>query len=301
MVRNALSLDYPVVESIRSILPICDEFVIAVGDGDDGTLEAIRAIGDPKLRVLETRWDPADFVHGRVNAVQTDIALDACAGDWCFYLQADEVVHEADLAMIRRSMESYHGDERVEGLLFDYLHFWGSYETYHRARNWYRREVRVIRGSIGIRSWKSAQGFRKDGRKLRVRPSGGRIFHYGWVRHPDLMKKKTIALDRLHHDEAWVSRRHPDRREPFRYGTLRHLARFNGTHPDVMKDRIAAKSWTPENGGAGGHEHNKLSTRCLTWIEDRVLRFRVGEYKNYVLLGSGGAGSRGETSRRSGS
>jgi hypothetical protein len=183
-------------------------------------------------------------------------------------------------------MERYLDDHRVEGLLFDYLHFWGSYETYQRARNWYRREVRVIRGGTGIRSWKSAQGFRLDGRKLRVRPSGGRIFHYGWVRHPRLMKKKTIALDRLHHDEEWVQRRHPDFEEPFRYGTLRHLARFQGTHPAVMRQRIASKDWRAEDWGEdrADHEHNRLSTRFLSWLEDRVLRFRIGEYKNYVVI-----------------
>ncbi|MBU1950083.1 MAG: hypothetical protein KJ927_15320, partial [Candidatus Eisenbacteria bacterium] len=96
MVRNALLLDYPIVEAICSILPLCDEFVIAVGKGEDGTLEAIRGIGDPKIRIIETEWDSAHFVHGKINAVQSNIALDACTGDWCFYIQADEVVHEAD-------------------------------------------------------------------------------------------------------------------------------------------------------------------------------------------------------------
>jgi glycosyltransferase involved in cell wall biosynthesis len=294
MVRNALLLDYPVVEAIRSILPICDEFVIAVGECDDETPEAIRAIGDPKVRVLESHWDPTDFVHGRINAVQTNVALDACSGDWCFYVQADEVVHEDDLPTIRGAMERYLDDPRVEGLLFDYLHFWGSYETYQKARNWYRREVRVIRGGIGIRSWKSAQGFRRDGQKLRVRPSGGRIFHYGWVRHPSLMKRKTIALDRLHHDEEWVEDRHPDPEEPFRYGPLRHLARYEGTHPTVMRERIARKDWQAEDWGGGNtqHEHNRLSTRLLTWFEDRILGFRLGEYKNYVMI-------RGRDARRS--
>ncbi|MBD3336926.1 MAG: glycosyltransferase [Candidatus Eisenbacteria bacterium] len=286
MVRNALLLDYPIVESIRSILPICDEFVIAIGKGDDGTPDAVRGIGDPKVRIIETEWDPSHFVHGKINAVQTNMALDACTGDWCFYLQADEVVHEEDLPIIQDAMKRNLDDARVEGLLFDYLHFWGSYETYQTARNWYRREVRVVRGGIGVRSWKSAQGFRIDGRKLRVRHSGGRIFHYGWVRHPHRMRRKTIALDRLHHEENWVRERHPDPEEPFRYGTLKHLARYRGTHPAVMRERIAAKDWKAEDWGADdpGHEHNRLGTRLLTWVENKILRTRLGEYRNYVLL-----------------
>ena len=208
-VRDALRLDYPIVEAITSILPICDEFFVAVGKSTDGTLEAIRAIGDEKIKVIETVWDPRYFVHGAINALQTNVALSHCTGDWCFYLQADEVVHEKYLPVIREAMARYLPHPQVEGLLFDYLHFWGSYETYQKAHGWYRHEVRVIRNGLGITSWKSAQGFRQKGEKLRVMHSGGTIYHYGWVRHPRLMKSKQKALDSLHHDAQWVSQHHP--------------------------------------------------------------------------------------------
>jgi hypothetical protein len=36
-IRNAVKNDYPVVEAITSILSICDEFVVALGNSDDGT------------------------------------------------------------------------------------------------------------------------------------------------------------------------------------------------------------------------------------------------------------------------
>jgi glycosyltransferase involved in cell wall biosynthesis len=285
--RNAVSLYYPIGEAIRSALPIVDEFVIAVGESDDDTVEVIRAIGDPKVRIIETSWDPKHFVHGAINAVQTNIALDACSGDWCLYLQADEVLHEADHAKILRTLERVHERPEVEGLLFDYLHFWGAYDRYQKARNWYRNEVRVVRNGIGVRSWKSAQGFRIDGRKLRVvRADGARIFHYGWVRPPRLMKRKSIALDSLHHDRDWVERRHPEPQRPFDYGPLDHLARFTGTHPAVMRERIANQDWTlPPPGPEGlAHEHNRLGTRVLGWIERNVLRTRLGEYRNYVRI-----------------
>jgi glycosyltransferase involved in cell wall biosynthesis len=286
MARNAISLDYPLVESIRSMLPLCDEVVIAVGRSEDDSLERVRAIGDSRIRIIETVWDPAHFVHGAVNAVQTNIALEACHGDWCVYLQADEVLHEDDLGALRAAMERDLRDERVEGLLFDYLHFWGGYETYQTAHHWYRHEVRAIRNGLGIRSWKSAQGFRRDGRKLRVRRSGARIFHYGWVRHPLRMKRKQIALDSVHHDEDWVRRRHPDAGTAFDYGDLRSLARFTGTHPAVMRDRIARKDWSAPARGEGRmkHKHEKLSSRILSFVENRVLHTRIGEYRNYVLI-----------------
>ena len=203
-VRDGVRLHYPICQAIRSLLPLVDEFVVAVGPSNDGTLDAIRSIGDPRVRFLESDWDPAHFVHGRINAVQTDIAMNACTGDWGFYLQADEVIHEADLPAIRAAMERWLGDDEVEGFLFDYLHFWGDFEHVQWTRNWYRNEVRIVRLGRGIRSWKSAQGFRREGRKLRVRHCGARVFHYGWVRPPEVMKRKQMALDRLHHDENWV-------------------------------------------------------------------------------------------------
>ncbi len=299
MVRNAVLLHYPVVESIRSILPLCDEFVIAVGRSEDDTLARIRSIGDPRIRIVETEWDPAHFVHGAINAVQTNLALDQCVGDWAFYLQADEVIHEDDLPRIRLALQRCQGRPQVEGLLFRFLHFWGDFDHYHGARNWYRHEVRVVRNCPGVRSWKSAQGFRRDGRKLRVVDSGARVFHYGWVRPPETMKRKQIALDRLHHPEAWVRRRHPQPDVPFDYGSLEHLRRYRSSHPSVMRDWIAAKTWSAADSRRPGtrHEHDRTSVRTLTWIEDHLLRRRLGEYRNYRLIDGGGSGSTGTTAQ----
>ncbi|TFG64099.1 MAG: hypothetical protein E4H28_05585 [Gemmatimonadales bacterium] len=143
----------------------------------------------------------------------------------------------------------------------------------------------MVRNGIGVRSWESAQGFRIDGRKLRVAPSGGRVFHYGWVRPPHAMKRKTIALATLHHGHEGAEERHPDADAPFDYGELIHLDRFNGSHPAVMKQRIRARDWTlPAPGPKGeSHEHNRRSTRFLGWVERNILRRRLGEYRNYEL------------------
>ncbi len=285
-VRDAVRLHYPIAEAIRSALPLVDEFVVAVGPSEDGTIAAIRAINDPRVRILETSWDPSHFVHGRINAVQTDLAMDACTGDWGLYLQADEVLHEDDLPKLKAAMTRWKDDPEVEGLLFDWLHFWADFEHVQWTRNWYRHEVRVVRMGQGIRSWKSAQGFRRDSEKLRVRSTGARVFHYGWVRPPDLMKRKQIALDRLHHPEEWVRRRHPEA-TAFRYGPSRHLRRFDGTHPAVMRDWITATA--PRVGAdddqAVRHEHNRLVTRVITSAQDRIFGRQVGVYRNYRLIG----------------
>jgi len=287
-VRDAVRLHYPICEAIRSALPLVDEFVIAVGPSQDGTLEAVRAIGDPRVRVLETSWDPSHFVHGKINATQTDIAMDACSGDWGIYLQADEVLHEDDLPIIRAAMTRWLADPAVEGLLLRYLHFWGEFDRLQWTRNWYRREVRVVRLGTGIRSWKSAQGFRREGDKLRVRETQARVFHYGWVRPPEVMKRKQIALDRLHHDEAWVRRRHPEADgHAFDYGRLEHLRHFRGTHPAVMREWIGRKDWRAEQFRRPGtrHEHDQIGTRLWTWIEDTILRTQLGVYRNYRKIG----------------
>jgi glycosyltransferase involved in cell wall biosynthesis len=126
--------------------------VIAAGDSTDGTTELLRSIGDPKIRIIETVWDQAQFVRGASNAAQTNIALAACRGDWALYLQADEVVHEDDLGPLAERLRAYRDDPRVDGLLFEYLHFYADYDHYQTSHSWYRREVRIVRNRRGIRS-----------------------------------------------------------------------------------------------------------------------------------------------------
>ena len=283
-VRNAVDLYYPVVESIRSALPICDEFVIAAGDSTDGTTELLRGIDDPKLRIIETVWDQSQFVKGASNAVQTNIALDACSGDWCFYLQADEVVHEEDLGPLVERLRAYRDDPRVDGLLFEYLHFYADYDHVQTGHSWYRREVRVVRGGRGIRSWKSAQGFRRaDGSKLRVVPAGARIFHYGWVRPPRRMNAKARALAEVHLGAEGARQYVPDVEQGYDFGQLHGRARFTDTHPAVMRERIAACDWRVEPT-ATQRKHDRLSQRALSFVENRVLGFRLAEHRNYVLI-----------------
>ncbi|MFQ5666301.1 MAG: glycosyltransferase family 2 protein [Candidatus Binatia bacterium] len=282
-VRNAIDLYYPVVESISSILPICDEFVVAAGDSTDGTTELLRTIRDPRLRIIDTVWDRNQFVRGATNAQQTNIALDACTGDWAFYLQADEVVHEDDLMPLVDRMRTCLDDRRVEGLLFDYLHFFADYEHYQTAHGWYRREVRVVRTGIGVRSWKSAQGFRRGGRKLRVVQSGGRVFHYGWVRPPRHMTRKAHAFNTIHAGPQRADKRYPDLDQEFDFGRLHGCARYAGTHPAVMRARIAAKDWAVRHGRSV-QRHDTLRNRALSFLENRILGFRLGEHRNYILL-----------------
>ncbi len=288
-VRDAVKLDYPIYESIMSILPIVDEYIVNLGDCSDNTREVIEGIGDSRIKVINTPWNPERFVRGATNADQTNIALDHCTGDWCFYLQADEVVHEKDHGLILDTLASCSSRPEVDGLLFSYNHFWGDYSRVHRSHCWYSHDIRVIRAGRGIRSWKSAQSFRmNDGQtKLRVVDCGACIYHYGWVRHPMVMRRKQKALDGLHHDGEWVKKRYSDGEVPWDYGPLDRIPLFKGTHPAVMKRRIETKDWRAEDYGDPAHpplhEHLRLSMRLHSALE-RLLGTKIGGYRNWKTL-----------------
>ena len=288
-VRNALTLDFPIVEAITSVLPICDEFVVAAGDSNDGTTDVIRRIGDQRIRLIETVWDPSYFIRGAIYAQQTNLALAECSGDWCFYLQADEVVHEADLPIIRRCMEANLRQEEVEGLLFRYLHFWGDYRHYHRAHCWYDKEIRVIRNGLGIQSWHDAQGFRRNSEKLRAVDSKTAVYHYGYVRHPMTMSKKQHIMDAVYRAAGRDTEHSPAEDIPFDYYPLDHLPIFKGTHPQVMQARIAQKNWDAADYRGSGHpkqhKHNRPSQRLLSFVENRILGGKkLWDNKNYIEL-----------------
>lgn len=162
IIRNAINYDFPVVESIKSVLPIVDEFVIALGNSDDKTDELISSIKSDKIKIIHTQWDSCRYnIKGMIYANQTDIALQACTGDWCIYLQADEVLHEDALPIIREACNKYIDDKNVDGFLLRYIHLYGDYEHYIDARHFgYPKEIRIVRRQPDIHSWRDAQSFR---------------------------------------------------------------------------------------------------------------------------------------------
>ena len=282
-VRDAIRLGYPVAESIASALPLVDELVVNVGVSQDGTIDLVRGLGDPRLVVLETRWDESQLERGQVLAHQTDLALARCSGEVCLYLQADEAIHEDDHPRIAASLRRLHDDPRLEGLLFDYVHFYGSFHTVGISRRWYRREVRAVRNGAGARSWRDAQGFRigagEGARKLRVAESGGRVFHYGWVRPPDAQLVKVAELERLYHGDRARERRLG---EGFRYDPGEKVRRFAGTHPAPMRGRVAREDWVFEPRPR--HLRRGHVREDLLDLFERATGIRIGEYRNYELV-----------------
>ncbi len=289
-----------------SILPIVDEFIVALGDCDpnDQTKEEILSIKSDKIRIIDTVWDLEKYPNGMENAHQTDIAKSECKGDWCFYLQADEVVHEKYLDGIASNCAEFRNDPDVEGFLFDYVHFWADYDHIQNSYGWYASEIRIVRNDPEIHSWKSAQSFRripdfdginyrvKDGtEKLKVVEVGASIYHYGWVRPPVLMQNKSKSLDTIHKGKPAADKEYIEKPGYFDYGPLGRLKRFGDTHPEVMKSFISEFNWS-EALNYGSKEKNparkrrkdeRLKYRILTWILKLVPWLPIGS-RNYRLL-----------------
>jgi glycosyltransferase involved in cell wall biosynthesis len=310
MGKNALKLYYPMRHSVESILPLVDEFVVVLGDSDadDRTRAEIEAIGSNKIRIIDTVWDIEKYPRGMEHAHQTDIAMSHCSGDWLFYLQSDEVVHERDLEIIKQRCEELLGHREVEGLLFRYRHFWGDYAHVQDGHCWYRKEIRIVRNLPDTHSWESAQSFRKipdfDGLnyrqqtgtfKLKVAEVDAEIFHYGWVRPPRVMQNKIKAFRTNHRGHASVAaqeaKHHFDRN--FDYGNLARYTTYSGTHPAVMKPWIEKFDWQDQLRFSGPvtsknplrAKHDRIKYRVISWIEKKLLGGRrLGEFKNYILL-----------------
>ncbi|MEQ8361288.1 MAG: glycosyltransferase family 2 protein [Cyclobacteriaceae bacterium] len=282
-VRNAVQLDYPVVEAITSILPLCDEFIVALGNSTDSTRELIQSINSPKIRIIDTVWDESLREGGQTFAIETNKAFESISpdADWAFYIQADEVVHEKYHDNIRQMMNKYKDDKRVEGLLFNYIHFYGSYDYLGDAYRWYRREVRIIKNDKSITSYKDAQGFRKKPNiKINAKLIDAYVYHYGWVRDPRKMQGKRRSFNHFYFDDEWIEK-NVGTAESFDYTEIDALRRFDGTHPNVMQPRIEAMNWQFDHDIS---RNNLKAKDRLKRIIEKWTGWRMGEFRNYKII-----------------
>jgi Glycosyl transferase family 2 len=286
-VKNAIKYGYPVVESITSILPVVDEMVVCLGNSEDDTNNLIASIQSDKIKIIHSVWDDSLRKGGKVLAVETDKAIAATAGDsdWLFYIQADEAVHEQYHITITNAMHKYKDDKRVEGLLFNYHHFYGSYKYIGDGRNWYSKEIRIIRNNKNIKSYRDAQGFRwNDGRKVNVKLIDAYIYHYGWVRNPLTMQAKAEGFSELWNGEGGRRRNEKTEKEQikFDYSAIDSVTLFTGTHPVVMKDLIAKEDWNFEIDIKKKNFKN-IKHRLLYFIWQNF-GWRPFEYSNYKKI-----------------
>lgn len=295
MVRNATKYYFPIRESILSILPIVDEFIVALGDCDHGdqTRNEIESIKSDKIKIFDRVWSEKDYKDGKIFALETNFALSQCSGDWCFYLQADEVIHENDLNSINEICQNNIDNQNVDGFLFKYHHFFGDYNHFLPYHGWYRREIRIVRNHKNIYSYKDAQSFRKnENEKLRVMPINARVYHYGWVRPPQLMQSKKKEQDSIHNGKSETEEAYSNAPIGFEFGALGKIPIFKGSHPQVMEKLISEIFWKNTLNYSSKckltrqkMKHEKLKYRIITFLENV---FNGGNdilgYKNWFLI-----------------
>jgi hypothetical protein len=291
--RNADKLYYPIQASIQSALPLVDEFIVALGDSDadDKTLAIIEGMNDARVKIFKRNWDASLFKNTKIFAHEADFGLSQCQGEWCLHLQADEVLHEDDWAVIKEACHKYAGDKRVDGMLFDFVHFWGDYNHVMRSHNFHPREIRLVRNHIGVSSYLDSISFRKaNNEKLNVVKLPVRIFHYGYVRPPKIMGAKSDTHNRIY--QGVEPARANDTGLVYDWGPIGGLEIFKGTHPAVMRAWMQQFNWgnslnynKPGVLGHWAHQHLRLKYRLLSWIENNL---NGGEqifgYKNYNLI-----------------
>ncbi len=279
IVRNAIKLDFPVEASIRSILPVCDEVVVNAGRSEDATLDLVRSIADPRIRILETEWDMSR--RNTVLGHETLRAMRACAHPWGIYIQADEVLHERGAEALAAAIQRYDGDPRVEGLLVRYLHFYGGFDTIATHRRWYRREVRAVRldPTLDILPYQGAQGFRvgPGHRKIRARLTDAEMFHYGWARPAQALREKRELGKTMY---PW---RTADERQPL-LAWVPGIQSFRGTHPAVAREWIAPRRLDPERVIAPRRFHWSFLRYYASGAIERVTGIRPFEFRNYTMV-----------------
>ena len=280
IVRNAIKLDFPVVPSIRSLLTVCDEVVVNVGKSEDQTLELVRSIGDPRIRIIETDWDMT--IKNKVLGDETLRAMRACTHAWGIYIQADEVLHERGAEVLAAAIRQHDADPRVEALLVKYLHFYGDLNTIAVNRRWYRREVRAVRldPTLDIRPYQGAQGFRvgPSDRRIRARLTDAEMFHYGWARPAQALRAKREVNKTLY---PWS--RESEARRPL-LPWFPGLRPFTGTHPASATEWVAERAHDPERVV----EPPRFRTEHLRFYASDVIEkltgARVFEFRNYTLV-----------------
>ena len=243
--RNAVKFDYPIVEAIRSALPVVDEFVVNVGQSNDGTVELIRSIGSEKVRIVESEWDDSMKKDGLLFSHETNIALARCSGDWALYLQADEVLHEQDYEPLVRNFRDQVSHPSVLGFTFRYLHFYGDYRScnpwfYHRAVRAIRNDGQVESCGDAVGFWlKADQGYLQSVHRERVRPSGATMYHYGWVKPSRvLLEKFRYQVARHHGDQPGKEQAALLAKDAYDFDEYAIMKTFFGTHPAVMTERV---------------------------------------------------------------
>ena len=294
-VRNGLNFDYPYLQAISSVLPIVNEFIVVVGDSVDETRNSILALNDEKIKIVDTIWDEKMRSGGLVFAQQANIGMDNVSkdADWLFHIQADEVIHEKDYAAITAAMHKNLDDKTVQGLLFNFINFFGDYYHYSPSRRYHQNEIRIIRNNPLIRSYRDSQGFRiyndpnnylqEKGEKLLVKKVDASIYHYSNARKSEGDYKKRVEFKKMWEPndekiEEWANQN----KDVYDYTTnVDYLKLYKGSHPALMSAKISQQDWTYNYDPS---INNMTAKEKLMKFLETVTGKQFFIYKNYKLI-----------------
>ena len=283
IIKDAIKNDYPIVEAITSILPLVDEMVVSIGQSDDGTEDLIKSINSKKIKIFYSQWDLSLRKGGVVLAEETNKALMHVSNDtdWVFYIQGDEVLHEKYHENILTAAKKYLNNPKVLGLLFDFVHFYATYNYVGDSRRWYNKEVRIIRHNKNIQAYKDAQGFRLSNKKIEVKQIDACINHYGWVKSPTQMIAKQKNVSQFWNEDTDEWRNYLEIEDLYNFNDFDSLVKFTGTHPVVMEKRVKAQQWTLDIDIS--KKKFTLKEKLLYWFEKKT-GVRLFDFKNYKKI-----------------
>ncbi len=294
-IRNGLHFEYPFLQSIKSLLPLVDEFIVVVGDSFDGTRGAVMELNDKKIKIIDTVWDNQLRKDGLVYAMQSNIGLDNISkdADWAFHIQADEVIHEKDYPAITRAMQENLNNTNVDGILFNFVNFFGDYSHISTSRRFHLHEIRIVRNNPRVRSYRDSQGFRifndpenalnEKGTKLRVKKIDAAMYHYSYARKPENQFKKAIEFSKAWTtDDASLKQWEIENKDSFNFTTnIDYLVPFKGTHPDTMLLKIAQQDWIYNYDPK---INNMTFTEKLLRLLEKITGKQFFIYRNYKII-----------------
>ncbi|HOX07936.1 MAG TPA: glycosyltransferase [Planctomycetota bacterium] len=237
IVRNAVKLGYPLEASIRSYLPVCDEVVVAYDpkseDGTEGlVLDLARRY--PKVRPLASPWNMANHEGGTEIAIQSNMAIQACSGQWVLYVQADEAVHEGCHAAIRQAL----GQPEICGAVFTRRSFMG---TLDREIPEYRRGglLRLFRRGLAQAAGDAMSCAFLQKSEGKVVDLGAGLFNYSRMGSREEVIRRAESLHGFYHQSADEVRRNLDKE--FKQET----AHFDpAAHPAAVLEQHG-REWMP--------------------------------------------------------
>lgn len=179
VIKNGVKQGYCFWESLLSCLPFADHIFISDGFSDDGTYDYLIKFKNKyedlvPITLTQDKWEDTSF-HGEEIANVSNKIISGVTGDWIYYLQADEVIHEDSVEHIKHIATL----DRFNSVSFPFYHFIRGWEP---SEEGYTESIRMIRN--GRNSYLMGDAWNFEGEINPICPAGHSpqpIFHFAWV------------------------------------------------------------------------------------------------------------------------